>query len=235
MRLKTKLVVAISLMVVAIVVTLSTIYVAQLVHQVVNAGVNDGDLAVRQIIHLSRQALETDVSSTRIDPNNAQQVNEFIEESLQEDLGVNSVVESIIGYSPIISDAAVVGLDGRAILHSDPAMLGKPMPQRPDLHELAASRFWNQLRVVYGPIRTYAIKVPLDRDNRPFGSAQVGISSVFLKSISLFCDFDSGLAGAGCRAVELCAASARGDFPTLGSNDGRRNDCSLAARAEPFR
>src|SRR5437868_11115234 len=98
MRLKTKLVAAISLMVVAIVVTLSTIYVAQLVHQVVNAGLNDGDLAVRQIIHLSRQALETDISSTRIDPNNLQQVNDFIEESLQQDPGVNSVIESIIGY-----------------------------------------------------------------------------------------------------------------------------------------
>jgi hypothetical protein len=42
-RLKTKLVIAISLMVVAIVVTLSTIYVAQLVHQVINDGLTDGD------------------------------------------------------------------------------------------------------------------------------------------------------------------------------------------------
>ena len=182
MRLKTKLVIAISLMVVAIVVTLSTIYVAQQVHQVINHGVSDGDFAVRQIIHLSRQALETDLSSTRIDPNNAQQVNEFIEEALQTDPGVNSVIESIIGYSATISDAAVVGPDGRAILHSDAERVGKPVPARPDLHDLAAARFWNQLRVVYGPIRTYVIKVPLDRNNRPFGSAQVGISSVFLKS-----------------------------------------------------
>src|SRR4029077_8895193 len=147
MRLKTKLVIAISLMVVAIVVTLSTIYVAQQVHQVINHGVSDGDLAVRQIIHLSRQALETDLSSTRIDPNNAQQVNEFIEEALQTDPGVNSVIESIIGYSATISDAAVVGPDGRAILHSDAERVGKPVPARPDLHDLAAARFWNQLRV----------------------------------------------------------------------------------------
>lgn len=182
MRLKTKLVIAISLMVVAIVVTLSTIYVAQLVHQVVNDGVNAADLAVKQIIHLSRQALETDLSSTRVDPNDTAQVNAFIEESLQTDPGVNGVIESLIGYSPIISDAAVVGPDGRAILHSDNDMVGKPVPARPDLRELAAARFSQQLRVVYGPIRTYVIKVPLDRDNRPFGSAQVGISSVFLKN-----------------------------------------------------
>ena len=182
MRLKTKLVVAISLMVVAIVVTLSTIYVAQLVHQVVNEGVSDGDLAVRQIIHQSRQALEIDLSSTRIDVNDPQQVNAFVEESLQTDPGVNGLIESLLGYSLIISDAEIVGPDGKAILHSDANLIGKPVPWRPDMRELAASSFWRQLRVVYGPIRSYVVKVPLERDNRPFGSAQVGISSVFLQN-----------------------------------------------------
>jgi len=182
MRLKTKLVIAISLMVAAIVVTLSTIHVAQLVRKVINDGVDEGDEAVHQIIHLSRDALEVDLSSTRIDPNNAAQVNEFIEESLQTDPGLNALMESLIGYSPIISDAAVVGPDGRAIVHSEAEMIGKAVPNRPDLHALASASFSQQLRVVYGPIRTYVIKVPLDRNGKPFGAAEVGISSVFLKS-----------------------------------------------------
>jgi PAS domain S-box-containing protein len=182
MRLKTKLVIAISLMVVAIVVTLSTIYVAQLVHQVVNEALSTAELAVRLNIHLSRDALETDLSSTRIDPENTQQVNEFIEESLQEDPGLTSLMEGLIGYSAIISDAAIVGPDGRAILHSDPAMIGKTVATRPDLHDLVAARFVKQLRTVYGPIQTYVVKVPLDRNRKPFGSVQVGISSVFLKN-----------------------------------------------------
>jgi signal transduction histidine kinase len=182
MRLKTKLVVAISLMVVAIVVTLSTIYVAQLVHQVINDGLSAGDLAVREIIHQSRQALETDLNSTRIDPTNALQVNAFVEESLQTDPGVTGVIDALIGFSPIISDIEIVGPDGKAILHSDAEMIGKPVSPRPDMRQLASSSFWQQLRVVNSPtIRTYVVKVPLDRDNRPFGSAQVGISSVFLK------------------------------------------------------
>lgn len=181
LRLKTKLVIAISLMVVAIVVTLSTIYVAQLVHQVMNDGLNDGYQATQQIIYFARKALETDLANTRIDPSNAQQVNDFIEESLQTDPGVNDLMQSDIGYSPIISDAAVVGPDGKAILHSDSSLVGQQLSQRPDLRQLAAARFWTQLRAVYGPIRTYVVKVPLDRDGKPFGSVQVGISSVFLK------------------------------------------------------
>ena len=132
MRLKTKLVIAITLMVVAIVVTLSTIYVAQLVHRVVNDAVSRGDEDVREIIHLSRDALETDLSSTRIDPDNTQQVNEFIEETLQEDPGVTALMEAFVGYSPIISDAAIVGPDGRAILHSESEMIGKTVTARPD-------------------------------------------------------------------------------------------------------
>lgn len=182
MRLKTKLVVAISLMVMAIVVTLSTIYVAQLVHQVVNDAMSDGNFAARAIIHQSRDALEIDLSNQRLDSNDPKQVNQFIAESLQTDSGLNGLMESIIGYSPVISDVAIIGPDGDAILHSDPARIGKALPERADLEELARARFWQQLRVVYGPIRSYVIKVPLDRDGHPFGSVQVGVSSVFLKN-----------------------------------------------------
>src|SRR5258708_2529812 len=161
MRLKTKLVIAISLMVVAVVVTLSTIYVAQLVHHVINDGVSDGEFAVNQIVHFTRGAIDRDLNATRIDPSDQKQVNDFVEESLQMDGGLNDLLESQIGYSKIISDASVVGPDGRAMLHSDFLLVGKPVPDRPDFHQLARARFWRQLQVVYGPIKTYAIKVPL--------------------------------------------------------------------------
>ena len=181
MRLRTKLVIAITLMVVAIVVTLSTIYVAQTVHLVVDHGLSQSKQAADQIIHLSRLALETDINSTRIDPNNPQEVNAWVEESLQTDPGVNGEIESLIGYSPIISDASVVGPDGRAIVHSNPEMVGKLVPTRPNFQDLANAKFWRQLQLVYGPIQTYVVKIALERDTHPFGSVQVGVSTVFLK------------------------------------------------------
>src|SRR5215813_14244320 len=118
MRLKTKLVIAISLMVVAVVVTLSTIYVAQLVHCVINDGAIDGDFAVHQIVHFTRAALDRDLrdlNTTRIDPTDTKQINVFLEESLQIDCGFNVLLEAQIVYSQIISDAAVVGPDCLAI------------------------------------------------------------------------------------------------------------------------
>jgi len=182
MRLRTKLVIAITLMVVAIVVTLSTIYVAQTVHLVVNQAWSQSDQAAHQVIHLARLALETDINSTRIDPNNPQEVNDWVEESLQTDPGVNGEIESLIGFSPIISDASVVGSDGRAIVHSNPEMVGKLVPTRPNLLDLANAKFWHQIKMVYGPIQTYVVKISLERDQRPFGSVQVGVSTVFLKT-----------------------------------------------------
>jgi signal transduction histidine kinase len=182
MRLRTKLVIAITLMVVAIVVTLSTIYVAQTVHLVVHQAWSQSDQAAHQVIHLARLALETDINSTRIDPNNPQEVNDWVEESLQTDPGVNGEIESLIGFSPIISDASVVGSDGRAIVHSNPEMVGKLVPTRPNLVDLANAKFWHQIKMVYGPIQTYVVKISLERDQRPFGSVQVGVSTVFLKT-----------------------------------------------------
>ncbi|HEU5234677.1 MAG TPA: ATP-binding protein [Terriglobales bacterium] len=182
MRLRTKLVVAITLMVVAIVVTLSTIYVAQIVHQVVNDTFGDAKVSAWEIEHLSKLAEETDINSTRIDPSNTQQVNEWVEETLQTDPGVNGEIESLIGYNLLISDACVVGPDGRAVVHSNPDSVGKLVPTRPNLEDLKNAHFWRQLRLIYGPIDTYVYKIPLDLDSRPWGSVQVGVSTVFLKN-----------------------------------------------------
>ena len=96
MRLKIKLVIAISLMVVAIVLTLSTIYVAQLVHHVISDGVDNGEYAANQIVHFTRDAIDRDLkdlNTTKIDPADQKQINDFIVESLQMDGGLNDLFQ----------------------------------------------------------------------------------------------------------------------------------------------
>jgi len=67
LRLKTKLVLAITAMVLALVVTLSWIYVSQLMRQRVQETYQSADFVAHQILTGARQALEIDLESTRID------------------------------------------------------------------------------------------------------------------------------------------------------------------------
>src|ERR1051326_4398107 len=98
LRLKTKLVLAISVMVFALVTTLSSIFVTQLLESRINAEAQQGEQQAQEIVHSAQDALQVDLTSTRVDLENPAAVNEAIAEVLQSDAGVNSVMESIVGY-----------------------------------------------------------------------------------------------------------------------------------------
>src|SRR5689334_19880974 len=182
MSLKTKLVMAISAMVVALVAALSYVYVSQLLRQRLRDANDDGDVIAHQIYHSAREALEIDLSSTRVDPDNPDEVRTAIEDSLQTDPGLNSLLQSIVGYSPTIYDALITDVNGRALLHTDADVIGKPIPDRPRFADVLKGDLRSQIRAVYGPPKVYEVKLPLSRESKPFGEIRVGISTVFLKN-----------------------------------------------------
>jgi signal transduction histidine kinase len=182
LRLKTKLVIAISAMVVALVATLSYIYTSQMLRQRVTEAYQSGDFIAHQIYHGAREALELDLSNARVDPDDPQAVEAAIEDSLQTDPGLNSLLQSIVGYSPAIYDAAIADASGRALLHTDSDAQGKPVPQRPDFAGMVKGGFRQQMSIVYGKPQVYDIRMPLKRAGKPFGEIHVGLSTVFLKS-----------------------------------------------------
>src|SRR5882724_257313 len=181
-RLKTKLVFAITAMMVALVSAFASVYLSQLIqHRIADA--DDGaHFVANQVFNATRQALELDLTSTKVDTNDPVALKAAIEDSLQADPGLNSLLQSIVGYSPTIYDVALVGLDGHAMLHTDPQYFGKVIPQRENFNSVRDGTLRQQLNVVYGPPSVYEIRVPIERDNKLFAEIRVGISTVFLKS-----------------------------------------------------
>ena len=56
-----------------------------------------------------------------------------------------------MGNSRIIYDAAIIDPNGVAILDTNPALNGKPVPERAPLSVLRDAGFRRQLRLLYGP------------------------------------------------------------------------------------
>lgn len=182
LRLKTKLVIAITGMVVALAVTLLTLYVSHQVQRTVQYAYTQSNFVAHETVHLAQQTLEEDLESTKLKPITPEEFEQFAQESLTTDPGLGSLMESIIGYSPEVLDTAVVNVKGIALMHSDSEMIGKKVPARDDLAHLLQGGFRDQLRIVYGPMRTYEITLPLERNDSPFLYVKVGISTVFLRS-----------------------------------------------------
>jgi PAS domain S-box-containing protein len=182
LRLKTKLVLAISGMVFALVVGLSWVYVTQLVRQRLAQSYEGADFVSHQILHGVRQALEVEVNAAKINTVDPQKLHDAIEEVLQNDPGLNSLLQSIVGYSPTIYDAAIVDTAGRAMVHTDAAALGRLVPNRIDFADLRHGSIWQQVKTVYGNPGVYELRLPLQQNGAPFGEIRVGVSTVFLKS-----------------------------------------------------
>src|SRR5262249_17868853 len=182
LRLKTKLVFAITAMVVAIVATLAGLYISEVVKQRIQETYDVAFLVGNEIYAVARPSLEVDLTSTRIDLNDPKQVDDKVQYELQTDLSVNSLLDSVLAFSPALQDASIASATGQALLHTNPAFVGQPVPQRDEWISVVNGGIRQQLRVVYGPTSLYDVRVPLFRDGRAFGEIRVGVSTLFLKN-----------------------------------------------------
>jgi len=182
MRLKTKLVLAISGMVFALVAVFCYLYMSHLVRQRMREAYDGADFVAKEIREAARVASQIDLSGAFVDQNNPQQVQAVLDEALRTDPGLNTLLQSVVGYSPTIVDASITAVSGRAIVDSDPTAVGTLVQQREDFDRVRNGDFLEQLKVVFGTPKVYDVYLPIQREGQPFGDIRVGISTVFLKS-----------------------------------------------------
>ena len=181
LRLKTKLVLAISGMVFALVATLSCVYVSQILRQRILESYENADFIAHQVLHAARQALETELPNASLEPQDSIQARNAIAAILQRDEAMDSLLQSVVGYNVEVYDAALTDRNGIALLDTDIGSVDKLVPRRAALSTLRDGGFLNQIRAVYGPARVYEVTLPVQRQGAPFGEIRVGLSTLFLK------------------------------------------------------
>jgi PAS domain S-box-containing protein len=181
MRRKTKIVLAITFMVAVLVLAFSYIYISELLRQRVTTARESAAQLTSNLAYLAANAAP-DLSSTKVDTTNPLAMRRALAYYLGTDRDLNNFLESVVGTWRIIYDAAIVDSDGKAILHTNPDLIGKPVPERPDFHAVENADFRHQFRMVYNPPTVYDVRIPLQLDGARFGSIRVGVSTVFLKN-----------------------------------------------------
>ena len=181
MRRKTKIVLAITFMVTVMVSAFSYLYISQVLRQNLRTAGEIAHLLAQQIVYSASNAVP-DLGSTRVDTDNSRSVGLAIESYLKEDINLNDMLDSFVGNVPVVYDAVVLDLDGRALLHSNHDLDGKMVKPRPDFESLRKARFRDQLRMIYSPSSVYDVSLPLQLNGTPFGTVRVGISTVLMKN-----------------------------------------------------
>lgn len=172
---------AITFMVAALVTGASYFYISQILWQGINNAHDTAAFLTAQLAYLASNAAP-DLSSTRIDTNNPEALRRGVTYYLGTDRDLNTMLESVVGSWPTIYDASILDSDSKAILDTDPSLLGKQVEARPDFSVLQNAGFRRKLRLVYNPPTVYDVHIPLLLNGQSFGSIHVGVSTVFLRN-----------------------------------------------------
>jgi signal transduction histidine kinase len=183
MRLKTKLVLAITALVFLISGILSLVYVSQLLHSAVQQSYETNQMVANQIRLALQNALETGLKDQKVDPNNPTELRELATSAIRDNAALQAVVDSVNRYSLTVYDINIGDSLSNTLLSTDPENEDKPLPIRPDYKQLRDADTFQLMHTVFGPPRVFDVVVPLNRNGEPFASVHVGVRTTLLRAV----------------------------------------------------
>lgn len=183
MRLKTKLVLAITALVLLISALLSLVYVSQLLHAAVQQSYDNSRMVANQVRFALQNALEIGLRNQTVDPTHPEQLRELADQAIRNNQALQAVVESVNRYSLTIYDINIGDYESNTLLSTNPENEGKPLATRPDYNQLLNANPIRLMHEVFGPPRVFDVKVTLDRNGQPFLSVHVGVRTTLLRAV----------------------------------------------------
>jgi signal transduction histidine kinase len=183
MRLKTKLVLAITLLVFLIAGLLSLVYVSQLLHSAVQQSYDTNRLVANQVRFALQNALQTGLKDQKVDPNNPAQLRNLAAEAVRDNAALQAVIDSVNRYSLTVYDINIGDNQRSTLLSTNPENEDKPLPARPDYNQLLDANPIELMQEVFGPPKVYDVVAPLERNGQPFATVHVGVRTTFLRAV----------------------------------------------------
>jgi PAS domain S-box-containing protein len=183
LSLKTKFTLATSLLVLAVVTVVSTLYIARLTRQTLRQADDRARFVAEQVFLACKNSL-TDAAARGDTPasDSAADLRAYVQRALDESNTLNSVMESAVGYSATIYEISISDRDGIVLVSSDAALRGEKIAQRPPVSSLVREGFFQQLRTLFGPPLVYEDSLPFNVGGGPFGDIRIGLSSALIRS-----------------------------------------------------
>jgi signal transduction histidine kinase len=180
MRLKTKLVLAITALVFVIAAAESLIYASQMLNAAVKQSYDTNLMVAQQIRFALQHALEAGLRDQTVNPNDPGELRALMVKAVRSSDELQSVVRSVNLYSLTVYDVNIADAHSITLLSTDPENEDKLLPSRPDFTQLINTSSLKLIPLVFGPPRVYDVVVPLDNNGKPFASVHVGIRTTLL-------------------------------------------------------
>jgi signal transduction histidine kinase len=183
MRLKTKLVLAITGLVFLIAGIVSLVYVHQLVKTAVQQSYDANHMVAQQVWFALQQALESGLKDRTVDPNDPAELRALVAETVQSDPTLGAVLVSVIRYSSTVYDVNIGDSQGVTILSTNPDNEDKPLPARPNYNQLLKANPARMMLQAFGEPQVFNIVAPLENNGKMIATVNVGVHTSLLRAV----------------------------------------------------
>ncbi len=181
LRLRTKLTLIMTGLVLLVVAVLSAVFVAQLFEQVLQQTDKRTLEIANQVFEQAKRALaEAAERGLRPASNDAADINDYVEKAFRMSEGLNAQLKAAKLDTPSIYEVSITNKEGKVLISTDESLRGKSLARRTNISQLTRRGYLHQARVLGGPPQVYELDFPFNNGDQPFGEVRVVVSSGLL-------------------------------------------------------
>jgi PAS domain S-box-containing protein len=185
LRLRTKLTLVMTGLVLLVVVVLSGVFVGQLLEQVLQETDKRAREIALQVFEQAHKAV-TDAAREGLRPasDDPEDIHDYVRHAFEINEGLRAQLKAAKD-TPAIYEVSITDRDGMALVSTDESLPGKILVRRLPLSQLTQRGYLHQIKLLAGPPRIYELDFPFSNGSQPFGEVRVAVSSgLLLEEIS---------------------------------------------------
>jgi PAS domain S-box-containing protein len=184
LRLRTKLTLVMTGLVLLVAAVLSGVFAAQLLDQLLQAtSVRANDLAGQVFLQAQRALTDAGEQGVRPASDTPQEIHDYVRHAFEINEGLHTQLKAA-KENPLIYEVSIADHDGMVLVSTDENMPGKFLPRRTPLSQLVQRNFLHQVKVLAGPSKVFELDFPFSKGGQPFGEVRVALDSgILLKEI----------------------------------------------------
>ncbi len=182
LRLRTKLTLVMTSLVLLVAAVLSGVFAAQLLEQLLEATNTRADDLGKQVFVQAKHALtEAGQQGLRPASDAPDEIHDFVRHAFEISDGLRTQLKAA-KENPLIYEVSITDLDGMVLASTDENLPGLFLPRRTPLSQLVQRNFLHQVKVLAGPTKVFELDFPFSNANRPFGEVRVVLNVGLLVS-----------------------------------------------------
>jgi PAS domain S-box-containing protein len=180
LRLRTKLTLVMTALVLLVAAVLSGVFAAQLLDQLLLAtGKRADDLAGLVFLQAHHSLIEAAQQGLRPASDAPEEIHDYVRHAFEINEGLRTQLKAA-KQNPLIYEVSITDIQGMVLISTDENLPGKFLPRRTPLSQLIQRNFLHQVKVLAGPSKVFELDFPFSNGNQPFGEVRVALDSGIL-------------------------------------------------------